>query len=136
MSAQPAPPVSGAIPYLMINGGKGKDAVAFYKAAFAAEEVGIMPAEDGKRLMHAHLKINGTPVMLSDEFPEYTGGALPAPSGSMIHLAVTDADAWWKRAVGAGATVTMELADMFWGDRYGQLKDPFGHSWSIGAPKG
>ena len=91
-------------------------------------------ADDG-RLMHGHLKINGASLMLHDHFAEHHGGAdLPEPVGVMLHLQVKDADAWWNRAVGAGATVVFELADQFWGDRYGQIKDPFGHIWSIGAP--
>ena len=93
-----------------------------------------MPAEDGKRLMHAHLRINGGSIMMHDDFPEYTGGPMGAPSGVTIHLEVDDADRWFERAVAAGATVTMPLADQFWGDRYGVVKDPFGHSWSIGSP--
>ena len=67
-------------------------------------------------------------LMMHDHFAEHHGGAdLPEPSGVMLHLQVSDADAWWNRAVAAGANVVMELADQFWGDRYGQLKDPFGH---------
>lgn len=124
-------PMTGATPYLTVKGGKA--AIAFYKQAFGAEEVMMMPAQDGERVMHAHLKINGGPVLLSDEFPEHFGGPLPPPSGVTIHLQVDDADKWAKRAADAGATVTMPVADMFWGDRYGQVKDPFGHSWSIGA---
>jgi PhnB protein len=73
--------------------------------------------------------------MLSDDFPEYRGGQpAPAPASVTLHLQVDDADRWWNRAVEAGAAVTMPIADQFWGDRYGHLKDPFGHSWSIGAP--
>ena len=68
-----------------------------------------------------------------DFFPEY-GGKAEAPAGVIIHLEVDDAEAWWKRAVDAGATVTMPIEDTFWGMRYGQLRDPFGHGWSIGAP--
>jgi PhnB protein len=84
--------------------------------------------------MHAHLKVNGSSLMMHDDFPEHGGGPATEPAGVMLHLQVDDADAWWSRAVAAGASVTMELADQFWGDRYGQLKDPFGHRWSIGAP--
>jgi PhnB protein len=126
-------PVTGATPYLTVKGGKA--AIAFYKKAFGAEEVAMMPAKDGERVMHAHLMINGGPVLLSDEFPEHMGGPMPPPSGVTIHLQVDDADKWAKRAGEAGATITMPVADMFWGDRYGQLKDPFGHSWSIGSSK-
>lgn len=72
--------------------------------------------------------------MLSDEFPEWGREADVVPKSVTIHLQVDDADAWWNRAVTAGAVPLFPLADQFWGDRYGQLKDPFGHTWSIGSP--
>lgn len=85
--------------------------------------------------MHAHLLVNGSSLMISDDFPDWKGGrAAPDPGAFTLHLAVDDADVWWGRAVEAGAEVAMPLADQFWGDRYGQLRDPFGVSWSIGAP--
>ncbi len=85
--------------------------------------------------MHARFRSQRRAILLSDDFPEFRGGAdAPPPSGVTIHLEVDDADGWWERAVAAGATITMPLADQFWGDRYGQLKDPYGHAWSIGAP--
>lgn len=127
-------PSGGVTPHLTIKDRRGHEAVAFYKKAFGAEEA--MPphlAQDGERIMHVHLRINGGSVMLNDEFPEY-GGPADTPGAVTLHLQVDDADRWWSRAVEAGATPTMPLADQFWGDRYGQLKDPFGHSWSIGAP--
>ena len=125
---------SAVSPYLTIRDGRGAEAVAFYEKAFGAREAYRNTAEDGKRLMHSHLKINGETVMLSDDFPEYRDGqAAPAPGGVTIHLEVDDADTWWNRAVEAGASVKMPLADQFWGDRYGQLTDPFGHAWSIGS---
>ena len=127
-------PTEGIAPHLGIRDGRAAEAIDFYKAAFGAEELARMPADDGKRLMHAHLKINGGSVMLNDDFPEYTGRQAGPPEGITLHLQVADADALWRRAVDAGASVTMELADQFWGDRYGQLQDPFGHRWSIGAP--
>lgn len=120
----------GLSPYLAIRGAAA--AIDFYKKAFAAEEVIRMPAEDGKRLMHAHIRINGGDILMSDAFAEF-GHDMGDPRGVTVHLQVDDADAWWKRAIDAGATVTMELGDQFWGDRYGQLRDPFGHAWSIGA---
>src|SRR3546814_13713253 len=80
--------------------------------------------------MHAHLKINGADLMLSDDFPEYHGGGeTAAPSAVTLHLAVDDADQAWSRAVGAGAGVAMPLADQFWGDRSGPLRDPLGQTW-------
>jgi PhnB protein len=128
------PAHSGAIPYLTVKGGKA--AVEFYTAAFGAVEQFRNLAQDGERLMHARLSINGGILMLSDYFPEHAGhAAMPAPSGVMIHLQVEDPDRLWDQAVKAGATVRMPLQDMFWGDRYGQLVDPFGHSWSVAGPK-
>jgi PhnB protein len=127
-------PSTGLTPHLGIGGGRAAEAIDFYKSAFGAEELLRHPADDGKRLLHAHLTINGASLMLADDFPEYTGREAGPPEGVTLHLQVTDADAAWKRAVDAGATVKMELADQFWGDRYGQIQDPFGHKWSIGAP--
>ena len=93
-----------------------------------------MPAEDGVRLMHAHLLVNGSSLMMHDDFPEYSGQAMAAPSGVTLHLQVDDADRWYDRAIAAGATSVMAPENMFWGDRYAQVKDPFGHLWSIGHP--
>ena len=127
-------PTSGLTPHLAIGAGQAAKAVDFYKRAFGAEELMRHAADDG-RLMHAHLKVNGHSLMLHDHFPEHHGGQeLPLPAGVVIHLQVSDPDAWWNRAIEAGASVVMELADQFWGDRYGQIRDPFGHVWSIGAP--
>jgi PhnB protein len=123
----------GVYPYLTVAG--GQKAVEFYTRAFGAVEEFRNVAKDGERLMHARLRINGMAVLLSDDFPEYHGRTeTPPPQGVMIHLEVDDADRWWKRAVDAGAEVKLDLADQFWGDRYGQVRDPFGHTWSIGAP--
>ncbi len=134
MSETTTPPVvTGVTPYLMVRG--ASDASAFYQKAFAAEELSRQPAGDSGKLMHCHLRINGADVMMSDEFPEHGYSLGDGPNGVTLHLQVDDADAWFERAVAAGATVTMPLADQFWGDRYGQLKDPFGHSWSIGSSK-
>ena len=127
-------PSGGITAHLTIRDGKAADAIAFYKAAFGATEA--MPphmAEDGKRIMHAHLSINGGSLMLNDDFPEY-GGAATAPGSLTLHLQVKDADGEWNRALEAGGQEKMPLADQFWGDRYGQLTDPFGFTWSIGAP--
>ncbi len=128
-------PKSGITPHLTIRDGRCAEAITFYAAAFGAEERSRQAEEQGERLMHAALVINGDFVLMHDDFPEYRGGApAPAPASAVLHLAVDDADAWWARAVDAGAEVTMPLADQFWGDRYGHLKDPFGYTWSIGAP--
>ena len=108
------------------------DAIAFYVKAFNAVELVRLPGQQGK-LMHASLKIGDSTLMLVDEMPEF--GALGPKSlkGSpvTIHLYVDDVDATVAQAVAAGAKVTMPVADMFWGDRYGQLEDPFGHRWSV-----
>jgi PhnB protein len=130
---QQAPP-GGVAPHLMIRDRKASDAIDFYKRAFGARELNRVPNDDG-RIMHAHLEINGGSVMLNDDFPEFRQGqSAEAPNGVTLHLQVADADALWQQAVAAGANVTMPLEDQFWGDRYGQLQDPFGHRWSIGAP--
>lgn len=128
-------PTGGVTPYLTIPSRGGQAAVKFYRLAFDAEEVQRHLAEDGERLMHSHLRINGASVMLSDEFPEYHGGSDVKPAGVTLHLQVADPDAWWSRAMAAGAEPIMAMEDQFWGDRYGQLRDPFGHGWSIGGPK-
>lgn len=127
-------PLTGVSPYLSIASRGGQAAVEFYARAFGAVEVRRMLAEDGERLIHSHLHINGGSVMLSDEFPEMGGEVDVEPKSVMIHLAVDDADEWWNRALVAGAVPLQPLTDQFWGDRYGQLKDPFGHCWSIGSP--
>ena len=121
----------GLTPYLMIGGGQANAAVDFYVRAFGGQEITRRPGQDGKRLMHAQVKINGHDLFLSDDFTE--AGA-PTPAGVTLHLEVEDADTIWNSAVAAGAEVTMPLADQFWGDRYGKLRDPFGHTWSIASP--
>lgn len=123
----------GVYPYLSVKGGKA--AIDFYTRAFGAAEEYRAYGEDGERIMHARFRVNGNAILLSDDFPEFRGGAAaPPPAGVTIHLEVDNADQWWDRAVSAGAEIVMALADQFWGDRYGQVKDPFGHSWSIGSP--
>ena len=127
-------PTTGVAPHLTIPSRGGQAAIEFYTKAFGAEELIRHLAEDGERLMHAHLRINGGSVLLNDEFPEYGGEQDIAPKGVTLHLQVDDADEGWNRAILAGAVPVFPLADQFWGDRYGQLKDPFGHCWSIGGP--
>lgn len=106
-------------------------AIEFYKRAFQAVEVARMAGPDGK-LMHAMVRIGDSAVMLVDEFPDYGAIGPKTLKGSpvTIHLYVDDVDAFVRRAVDAGAKITMPLADMFWGDRYCQFDDPFGHHWS------
>jgi PhnB protein len=127
-------PTGGVVPYLTIPARGGQAAVEFYRAAFGAEELFRNLAEDGERLMHSRLVINGGLLMLSDEFPEYGNETDVEPKGVALHLQVEDADFWWERALSAGAVPVMPLADQFWGDRYGRVMDPFGHCWSIAAP--
>jgi uncharacterized glyoxalase superfamily protein PhnB len=107
-------------------------AIAFYQKAFGAVEMFRLPGPDGK-LMHGSVRIGDSTVMLADEFPQCGSQGPLALKGTPVtlHLYVNDADAAFKRAVDAGATVRMPLEDMFWGDRYGVVTDPFGHSWSI-----
>ena len=111
-------------------------AIEFYKQAFGAKEKGVMKGPEGK-IMHAELVIGDSIIMLADEFPEF--GALSPQStggsGTGLHIYIEDVDSAFDRAVKAGATVEMPVADMFWGDRYGKLRDPFGHKWSIGTHK-
>ena len=107
-------------------------AIEFYKTAFGAEERGAAKSPDGK-IMHAELKIGDSIIMLSDEFPEF-GALSPQSSGGAgmgLHIYLDGVDAAFDRAVKAGAQVEMPVSDQFWGDRYGKLKDPFGHKWSI-----
>lgn len=126
--------MTGVVPHLTIRDNRAAEAIDFYTRAFGAAESGRHLAEDGKRVMHAHLEVNGGALMLNDDFPEMTGEASPAPSGVGLHLDVPDADAAWERALAAGASVRFPLDNQFWGQRYGQVTDPFGHIWSIGGP--
>lgn len=121
-------------PYMTVR--DAARAIEFYKQAFGAEEKGVMNGPDGK-IMHAELRIGDSIFMLADEFPQYgslspqsTGGA-----GMGLHIYVEDVDAAFERATKAGASVEMPVSDMFWGDRYGKLADPFGHKWSIATHK-
>lgn len=124
-------------PHLTVDDGAA--AIDFYVKAFGAVELGRVPGPDGKKLFHAALQLNGATIMLNDDFPEMNDGKSTTPTalgGSpvTIHLTVTDVDAKFQKAVDAGATVVMPLDDQFWGDRYGVLRDPFGHLWSLGQP--
>jgi PhnB protein len=119
-----------ATPYLTLDDAAA--AIAYYEKAFGAKERVRMDTPDGK-VGHAELEIGDSFVMLSDEFPQ---GSTRSPrelggTSAGVFMYVEDVDAVVKRAVDAGATVTMEVADQFWGDRFGSIRDPFGHSWSI-----
>jgi uncharacterized glyoxalase superfamily protein PhnB len=124
------------IPHLVVQG--GSEAIAFYKKAFGAVELSRMPMPDGK-LMHAQLKIGDSYLFLCDgsidKNWQATVGQGHTCSPVTMHLSVENADAFFDRAVTAGAVVKMPLTDMFWGDRYGQLVDPFGHVWAVATHK-
>ena len=107
-------------------------AAAFYRDAFGAEEIERIPTPDG-RLMSIEMRLNGGVLHLADEFPEMGVLAPPSLGGTAVVLAldVADADAMFARALVAGAQVRQPVADMFWGDRHGQLEDPFGHRWNV-----
>jgi uncharacterized glyoxalase superfamily protein PhnB len=119
-------------PHLVCAG--AADAIEFYEKAFNAVEIARLPGPDG-RLMHAMIRIGDSAVMLVDEMPEWGSFGPRALKGSpvTIHLYVEDVDAVVSRATKAGAKITLPVADVFWGDRYGKLEDPFGHHWSIGT---
>jgi len=122
------------VPHVVVSNAAA--AIDFYKKAFGAIEVGRNIAPDSNKIMHAHLEINGGHLYLNDDFSESMGHKPTTPdalggSPVILHLQVKDADAAWSKAVAAGAEVVFPLQDQFWGDRYGQLRDPFGHKWSI-----
>jgi PhnB protein len=119
------------VPHIVVQG--AERAAAFYAEAFGAQEVSRIPVPDG-RLMSVQLRIGGGLLHLADEFPEMGVLAPPTIGGTPVVLAleVADAEMVFARAVAAGATVRQPLAEMFWGDRHGQLDDPFGHRWNIG----
>jgi PhnB protein len=128
---QPMPTPTGVTPYLTVSDANA--ASAFYQRAFGAEEVDRRYAQDGKRMLHCHLRINGGSFMMNDPFPEF-GHGLKAHQGTVLHIQNDDIQGWWQRAVEAGAEILMPLGVAFWGDRYGQLRDPFGVTWSLGGP--
>lgn len=147
-SGTPAP-TQGVIPHIVVD--DARKAIEFYKAAFGATEVMRAAMGDGSgRLMHAELTLNGARFFLADHFPEFCPadredvsgkaiGTLGPPkvlggTGVTMHLYVENCDAAVKRAADAGAAVVMEPWDAFWGDRYAQVADPFGHAWSFAHP--
>src|SRR3954451_16865440 len=131
MSDQPQPYLA---PHLVVDDAAA--AIDFYVKAFGATEFGRVPGPDGK-LVHAALDVNGARLMLDDDFPEMSGGKSMTPTSLggtpvTIHLQFTDdIEARFQRALDAGATVVAPLDDQFWGDRYGVVRDPFGHQWSL-----
>ena len=121
-------------PGLTVN--DGARAIDFYKRAFGAEELFRMEGPDGK-IGHAEIKIGDSIIMLSDEMPQGCCRSPQALGGTPVNifLYVKDVDKFFSQAVTAGAKVAMPLSDMFWGDRFGQVTDPFGHSWSLATHK-
>lgn len=130
----PMPPtLSNLVPYVTVDG--AMKAAEFYKAAFGAEIAYAVPPDDKGRTMHMHLYINGSSLMLSDAYPDY-GHPYEKPQGFMLQLIVDDIDFWFSRAVNAGADIVTPVEMMFWGARWGQVRDPFGNLWGFNEVKG
>jgi len=122
------------IPHVIVNDGVA--ALKFYREVFGASEGDTMMAPDGKRVLHGEIVLDGHKLFVSDEFSEAEGGSCKLPeklggTAGRVTVQVDDADALVERAVSRGATVLMPVADMFWGARYGKIRDPFGHEWGI-----
>lgn len=126
-----ARPTNTVTPHLVCAG--AADAIEFYKKAFNAVEMFRLPGPDGKTLMHAALRIGNSPLFLVDENPQWGCLSPKALKGTpvTIHLQVDNVDELYEQAIKAGGLAKMAPTDMFWGDRYGVLMDPFGHAWSI-----
>jgi uncharacterized glyoxalase superfamily protein PhnB len=129
--AETAKPKGGLVAYLSLSG--AIKAAEFYKKAFGAELAAMHPPDAQGRTMHVHLYINGTSLMLGDVYPE-RGHPLREPAAFTLTLLVEDVDAWYERAVEAGCKGVMPPSDMFWGDRFATVKDPFGFDWGINGP--
>lgn len=127
--------MNGVIPYLYLGGNTLK-AIAIYKKAFGATELGVMPWKDEKTgregIMHGQIEINGGALMMSDFHPELK--SFTPPPGVTMQLVVADGETWFKRATDAGCIVVMPFAKAFWGDYYGVLKDPLGIQWAVLEP--
>jgi uncharacterized glyoxalase superfamily protein PhnB len=121
----------GVVAYLTVDG--AVKAAEFYQRAFGAVEIGRQPVDAKGRTMHIHLDFGGTSLMLSDGFPEHGHPALP-PQGFTMIIPATDIDKQFERAAKAGAQVVQPVQTMFWGDRYGALRDPFGVMWGMNQP--
>jgi uncharacterized glyoxalase superfamily protein PhnB len=122
----------GVVPYLSFD--NASEAIEFYKKAFGATEVTRMHDQDGKKIMHCHLEINGGGFMLADNFPEFGMGAVQRTASYVMQLILADGQPLWDRAVKAGCTVRMPFEIAPWGDRYGQMADPFGVTWAFNTP--
>jgi PhnB protein len=131
-ATKPANPTfTGVAPFVTVRDASA--AAALYQVAFGAVELQRVYADDGKRLLHCHLRINNGSLAINDAFPEH-GYPLETPQSFTLHLQVDDVDAWWQRALAAGMEIVMPLDLQFWGDRYGILRDPFGVTWSLATP--
>ena len=122
-------------PYIAVQG--AGEAITFYEKAFGAEEILRLPGPDGKSVMHAEIRIGDSFLFLADEFPN-AGNRSPKALGGVtasVHLYVADVDAAFKRATEAGCEEIMPVTDMFWGDRFGKVRDPYGQEWSIATAK-
>ncbi len=127
------PPVKGGLcPYVTVEGALA--AARFYETAFAAETAFAVPPDPQGRTMHVHLYVNGASLMLSDPYPDH-GHPFKGHEGTVMQLHVDDADAWQARAVEAGCEVLMPVQEMFWGDRWGQVRDPYGVTWAFNASR-
>ena len=136
MPARPVPDGFHSVtPHLVVRDASA--ALEFYKLAFGAEELVRHPGPDGESIMHAELRIGDSNVMLSDEYSEFDVFSPLSVGGTAVtlHMYVPNVDEAFQRAVRAGAKVTMPLTNTFWGDRYGQICDPFGHQWSLATRK-
>ena len=122
----------GVITYLSFDG--ASDVVEFYKKAFGAKEITRMFGQDGKKIMHCQLEINGGALMLADNFPEFGMGAVQRTTSYVMQLVVEDGDMWWNRAIAAGCKERMPFGLAPWGDKYGQMADPFGVTWAVASP--
>ena len=123
-----------AIPSLIVNGGRA--AIAFYEKAFGAHVQACKMASDGERVIHGAIKIGDSVLFVNDEFPEMGCGRSPQTAGcstASIYLYVEDVDSSFQRAVGAGAKALMPPMNMFWGDRFARVVDPYGHEWGLAS---
>ncbi len=134
VTTRPDPAVmTGVIPYLSFDG-RAAEAAEFYAKAFGAKDLGRFPDEENPdRMMHVQVEINGGCLMMTDCRAPWETEA-PKPGGFNLMLVVSDGDFWWQRAVAAGCTVVMPFEKMFWGDRWGMVRDPFGFEWAIDEP--
>ena len=134
MSETPAPkaePKCGLVAYLAVE--NAVKVAEFYKKAFGAEVAAMQPVDEQGRTMHIHLYVNGASLMLGDFYPEH-GHQVVKPQGFSLTFMSKDIQKDFQRAVDAGCTVTMPVQQMFWGDYYGSLKDPFGFDWALDQP--